>query len=97
MKNLSAAPQDTIISIKRLMGRAIGDEEVQKVSLWANYSIVQPSDGTRDSVRIIIGDEEYSPVEISTKILHGLKEEAEIRLQEERARKVHAHIRMPFV
>jgi molecular chaperone DnaK (HSP70) len=83
-------PKDTIISIKRLMGRGVSDEEVEKIkklkeskkSILFLYDIVEPSDGTKDSIRVILGGKEYSPVEISAKILTKLKEDAEYRLGE---------------
>src|SRR5687767_11742893 len=53
--NWGLAPRDTIVSIKRLMGRGVADEEVQRVSQWAQYKVVSPSNGTKDSVRVLIG------------------------------------------
>lgn len=76
-------PRDTIVSVKRLMGRGVADPEVQRIKKEAQYSIVAPSDGTRDSVRVLLGDKEYSPIEISAMILRKLKEDAEFRLGEE--------------
>ncbi len=87
-----AASKDTVISIKRLMGRAITDPEVEKVKEWASYQIVEPSDGTKDSVRIKIKDKEYSPVDISAMILKKLKDDAEFVLGEE---VTHAVITVP--
>lgn len=86
------APKDTIISIKRLMGRAISDPEVAKVKKWALYDIIKPSDGTKDSVCVKLGGEEYSPVDISAMILRKLKEDAEFRLKEQ---VTHAVITVP--
>ncbi|MBL7220785.1 MAG: Hsp70 family protein [Phycisphaerae bacterium] len=83
MSNWAIAPEDTILSIKRLMGRAVTDEEVLRMRQWADYAIVEPSDGTKDSVKVVMGDREYSPVEISGKILRRLKEDAEYRLGEQ--------------
>lgn len=80
--NWGFAPRDTIVSIKRLMGRGIADDEVQKVSQWAQYKVVPPSNGTRDSVRVLIGGTEYSPIDISAMILKKVKEDAEFRLGE---------------
>src|SRR4030067_2099394 len=48
---ISSAPKDTIISVKRLMGRAYSDPDVQKVKKNYQYEIVSPSDGTEDDVR----------------------------------------------
>jgi molecular chaperone DnaK len=86
------APKDTIISIKRLMGRAVSDPEVEKVKHWALYEIVEPSDGTRDSVRVKLAGKECSPVELSAMILGKLKSDAEYVLGEE---VTHAVITVP--
>ncbi len=86
------APRDTIVSIKRLMGRGVADPEVQRIRQSARYEIVEPSDGTRDSVRVVLGGQQYSPIEISTMILRKLKADAEFRLGEEVS---HAVITVP--
>lgn len=80
--NWEMAPRDTIVSVKRLMGRGVADSEVQRIQQWALYKIVQPSDGTKDSVRVIIGGKEYSPIDVSAMILAKIKEDAEFRLGE---------------
>jgi molecular chaperone DnaK (HSP70) len=77
------APHDTIISVKRLIGRAYNDPVVQEARGKKNfilYEIVPPSDGTEDSVRVIMGGRENSPVQISAKILKKLKQDAELYL-----------------
>lgn len=81
--NWPMAPKDTILSIKRLMGRGVADPEVQKIKKESLYEVVEPSDGTRDSVRVLMGGKQYSPVEISAMILKKIKEDAEFRLGEE--------------
>jgi molecular chaperone DnaK len=80
--NAATAPADTIISVKRLMGRGFGDPEVQRIQQWADYEIVQPRDGTKDSVRVVMGGSEYSPVDISAEILRKLVSDTEFRLGE---------------
>jgi len=81
--NWEMAPEDTIYSVKRLMGRSVGDPEVQRIKGWAMYGIVEPSDGTRDSVRVVMGGKEYSPIDISAMILEKMKRDAEYRLNDE--------------
>lgn len=92
LDNWPLAPKDTIVSVKRLMGRAVSDPEVEKVQTWALYSVVEPSDGTKDSVRVVMGAKEYSPIDISAIILKKLKEDAEFRLNDEVS---HAVITVP--
>jgi len=86
------APKDTIISIKRLMGRSYVDPEVGKLKAQAQYEIVEPSGGTKDSVCVKLGDKEYYPVEISAMILAKLKRDAEFVLGE---KVTHAVITVP--
>lgn len=83
MRRWPLAPNDTIISIKRLMGRAITDPEIEMIRKAALYNIGKPCDGTKDSVCVQLNGQEYSPVEISAKILSKLKNDAELVLGEE--------------
>lgn len=70
-------PKDTIISVKRLMGRSVVDPDVEKAKKTVLYKIVEPSDGTKDSIRVLLGGKEYSPVDISAEILKKVKRDAE--------------------
>jgi molecular chaperone DnaK len=88
----SLAPTDTIMSIKRLMGRGVADTEVELVKKSFQYQTVAPSDGTKDSVRVILGGSQYSPIQISAMILRKLKADAEICLN---APVTHAVITVP--
>jgi molecular chaperone DnaK len=83
LMNWPLAPKDTIISIRRLLGRGVADWEVQKVREYFRYQVVEPREGTKDSVRVVLGGKEYSPEEISAMILRKIKEDAEFRLGEE--------------
>ena len=67
--NMEFAPTDTIYSIKRLMGRGVSDSAVQTLRRSALYQIVEPSDGTKDSIRVVMGGKQYSPVDVSAMIL----------------------------
>src|SRR5688572_14071206 len=75
--NWPLAPKDTIISVKRLLGRGINDQEVQKVREHYLYQVAEPADGTKDSVRVVMGGKHYSPIDISAMILEKIKEDAE--------------------
>jgi molecular chaperone DnaK len=70
---LEYAPESTIRSIKRLIGRNINDPNVQKMKERYPFKIIKPSGGTERSVAVILGDKEYTPEEISALILGKLK------------------------
>ncbi|GAA4443982.1 molecular chaperone DnaK [Pontibacter saemangeumensis] len=65
-------PQNTIASIKRFMGHSYNEvsEEAKQVS----YKVVQ---GGNNTVRVEIGDRQYTPQEISAMVLQKMKATAE--------------------
>ena len=68
-------PKRTIYSIKRFMGRRhneVGDEEKM-----VPYEVVG---GPEDYVKVRAGDKEFTPPEVSAKVLRSLKESAEAYL-----------------
>jgi len=72
-------PENTIFSIKRLIGRKFKDAIVQHDVKRLPYKITEASNG---DCRVTMGDKEYSPQEVSAMILQKLKADAEAYLGE---------------
>ena len=72
-------PENTIFSIKRLMGSKFKDKEVKLIKKRVPYKIVESENG---DVRVEMDGKEYSPPEISAMILAKIKVDAEAYLGE---------------
>ncbi|MDB5118791.1 MAG: hscA [Sphingobacteriales bacterium] len=70
-------PENTIFSVKRLLGRSYHDIENQK-GLFS-YKIID--DNTESLVKIKVGDKFYTPIDLSAMILKELKDRAEHALK----------------
>jgi molecular chaperone DnaK len=72
-------PINVVSSIKRLMGRRYDDEEVGLVRQHVNYRIV-PANGAGSPACVMLGEQRYSPIEISALVLESIKKDAELAL-----------------
>ncbi|MFM2047565.1 MAG: Fe-S protein assembly chaperone HscA, partial [Bacteroidota bacterium] len=70
------SPERTVFSVKRLMGKSFGD--VKKFKDFFSYEVID--DNTESLVKIKIGNQFYSPIELSSLILKELKATAEAAL-----------------
>jgi len=71
--------ENTIFSVKRLIGRKFSDAEVQRDKKLLPYEIREASDG---GVDVKMGDKWLNPAEISAMILQKLKADAEAKIGE---------------
>jgi molecular chaperone DnaK len=72
-------PGETVYSVKRLMGRKIGDAEVKKTQEMVPYKVVE---GKNKSAVVEVDGKQYTPQEISARILQKAKTDAEAYLGE---------------
>ncbi len=72
-------PENTIYSIKRLIGRKFKEDSVQEDIKRLPYKVTEAQNG---DCHVMLGGKEYSPQEISAMILQKLKADAEAFLGE---------------
>jgi len=71
--------QNTVFSIKRFMGRKYEDAQVQRTLSRIPYKVSSAENG---DVRVLMGEREFSPPEVSAMILAKIKADAEAYLGE---------------
>lgn len=74
---LTTDPQNTIFSVKRLLGRSYKD--IENYKSFFSYKVID--DDTESLVKINVGDKFYTPIELSGLILKELKDRAEHALK----------------
>ena len=72
-------PENTLFSVKRLMGRKFNDPEIQSAMAKLPYKIVA---GPTGDAMVQLGDDSHAPPQISSFVLQKIKQDAEIKLGE---------------
>jgi molecular chaperone DnaK len=72
-------PENTVFSIKRLMGRKYDDPAIQGALQRLPYKVVK---GPNGDCNVVMAGKNYSPPEISAMILQKLKRDAEAKMGE---------------
>ena len=72
-------PENTVFSIKRLMGRRYDDPDIQQAMTRLPYKVVRAANG---DCQVSMAGKAYSPPEISAMVLQKLKQDAESKLGE---------------
>jgi len=72
-------PETTVYSVKRIMGRRMGDKEIEKTQKMVPYKLVAGKDNI---AAVEVAGKTYTPQEISAKILQKAKVDAESYLGE---------------
>ena len=72
-------PENTIFSVKRLMGRKYADKEVQSALGKLPYKVVQGGNG---DAHVEMSGQAYAPPQISSFVLQKIRQDAEAKLGE---------------
>ncbi|MCI0781020.1 MAG: Hsp70 family protein, partial [Chloroflexi bacterium] len=72
-------PENTLFSVKRLMGRKFDDPEIQAAMKKLPYKIIKGADGNAE---VEMAGQGYAPPQISSFILQKIKQDAEAKLGE---------------
>ena len=72
-------PENTLFSVKRLMGRQFKDAEIQNAMAKLPYKVVA---GPTGDAMVQLGEESHAPPQISAFVLHKIIQDAEAKLGE---------------
>ena len=72
-------PENTLFSVKRLMGRSFNDPEIKSSMAKLPYKVVA---GPTGEAMVQLGDESNAPPQISSFVLQKIKQDAEAKLGE---------------
>lgn len=72
LKHQVSHPQDTVVSVKRFMGRGAKDPEILH-----DKEAYRTHDGGDQIIRLQVGDQSVTPIEVSAEILRAIKKQAE--------------------
>ncbi|PKB79869.1 MAG: molecular chaperone DnaK [SAR202 cluster bacterium Io17-Chloro-G9] len=72
-------PENTLFSVKRLMGRKFDDPEIKSAMTRLPYKIVQGPDG---NAQVEMAGQTHAPPQISSFVLQKIKQDAEAKLGE---------------
>ena len=72
-------PENTVFSVKRLMGRKFSDQEVQSALGKLPYKVVQADNG---DAHVEMSGKSYAPPQISSFVLQKIRQDAEAKLGE---------------
>ena len=78
-RQLVIKPQQTVYSVKRLVGKKFSDKTVKKDLEWLSYKV---KSGRDDMAVVSVDNKDFTPQEISAMILSKLKKDAESYLGE---------------
>jgi molecular chaperone HscA len=70
LRRAPESPRETIVSVKRFMGRGADDPETKRMG---PYAFVSPKEGEPNVVRFAVRDKVVTPVEVSAEILRALE------------------------